>query len=113
MARDHLLYLEDIVESARKIRRYVAGMTLESFSANDLVIDAVLRNLEVIGEACKHVPEDIKERHPEVAWRGMAGLRDVIIHRYFGLHLETLWDIVDREIPMVEGQVQAIVEREQ
>lgn len=88
-------------------------MTLESFSANDLVIDAVLRNLEVIGEACKHVPEDIKERHPEVAWRGMAGLRDVIIHRYFGLHLETLWDIVDREIPMVEGQVQAIVEREQ
>jgi uncharacterized protein with HEPN domain len=113
MARDHLLYLEDILKSARKIRRYVEDMTLESFRTDDLVIDAVVRNLEIIGEAAKHVPDDIKQRHPEVAWRGMAGLRDVLTHHYFGIHLETVWDIVDQEIPVLDRQVQAILEREQ
>lgn len=87
MSRNWLFYIEDIVESARKIRRYTEGITFEQFRTQDLIIDAVVRNLEIVGEAAKHLPEEVKALTPDVDWSKAAGLRDVIAHGYLGLDL--------------------------
>jgi uncharacterized protein with HEPN domain len=100
--------LQDIEEAADKIRRYTLGMTLSEFTANDLVFDAVVRNLEIIGEAAKGIPEDIRDRAPGIDWRRIAGLRDVLAHAYFALDDETLWDIVENKAPELLAQVRQL-----
>ena len=82
--RDYAVFLADIVEAMTKIQRYTEDLTFNDFTANDLVADAVARNLEVIGEASRNVPEEIKNRHPEIPWSRMIGLRNLVIHEYFG-----------------------------
>lgn len=93
MSRDVRLYLEDIREGCEKVRRFTAEMGVDEFVEDARTYDAVLWNLAVIGEAAKEVPDDIRERHDSVEWRKIAGLRDVLVHAYFGLEDETLWDI--------------------
>ena len=83
--RELILLLEDIQDAARKILNYTNGMLFEDFLADDKTIDAVVRNFEIIGEAARRVPENFKVDHPEIEWRGMAGLRNRIIHEYFGV----------------------------
>lgn len=85
MSRDWLLYLDDIQESGTKILRYIHGITFETFIDDERTYDAVARNLEIIGEAVKNVPFTIRERYPDVQWRKIAGLRDILAHVYFGL----------------------------
>ncbi len=85
MSRDFRLYLDDIRASADKVLRYTRGLRQDEFVNDDKTFDAVVRNLEIIGEATKHIPQDVRERYPEVEWRRMAGLRDVVIHEYFGI----------------------------
>ena len=99
MSRNWQLFLQDMIESAGKVRRYTEGLSLESFQQNDLVYDAVLRNLEIIGEAAKNIPPEIRDRYPEVDWRGLAGLRDLLAHAYFGLSDKILWGIVQTKVP--------------
>lgn len=110
MSRDNGLYLEDIEKSCAKIVRYTAAFSFESFIANELVYDAVLRNLEIIGEAAKNIPPDIRLKYPLTEWRKIAGLRDVLAHAYFGLEDETLWDIVQNKVPTLLIQVRAIIQ---
>ena len=83
MPRDFEIYLEDIREAIVKIRDYTAGLTRQSFAQDDMRIDAVIRNLEMIGEAAKMVPESIRTRFPLVEWKKIAGLRDILAHHYF------------------------------
>lgn len=99
MSRDVRLYLEDIAQAGAKIVRFTQGMTLESFVADELTYDAVLRNLEVIGEAAKRVPEEIRQKMPEVPWRAIAGFRDIVAHVYFALDDAIVWSAVQNELP--------------
>ena len=99
MSRDESLYLADIWESCEKVVRFTKGLTYKDFVHNDLHFDAVLRNLEIIGEAVKNISEETRQKYPHVKWRKIAGFRDIVAHEYFGVNDETVWDIVENEIP--------------
>jgi uncharacterized protein with HEPN domain len=85
MSRDYKVYLEDILEAAARINNYTSGLSKDQFKADDKTLDAVIRNLEVIGEAAKKVPKGVRKKAPEVDWKRIAGLRDILIHEYFGV----------------------------
>ena len=101
MSRSWELFLRDMLEAARKVIRYTNDRQAEAFIADEMAYDATLRNLEILGEAAKNIPEEIRQRYPEVNWRGVAGLRDVLAHAYFALDEATLWKIVRADIPQL------------
>lgn len=105
MQRDPRVFLDDIDEASGKIMRYVVGMDLDSFRADDRTFDAVLRNLEIIGEAAKKLPAEMREAMPEIEWRRVAGLRDVLVHEYFGVDAEIIWDIVINRVPELRSAI--------
>jgi len=99
VSRNWELFLRDMLEAAQKVIRYTGEREMPAFVADEMAYDATLRNLEVLGEAAKSIPEEIRQRHPEVDWRGVAGLRDILAHAYFALDNETLWKIVQGDVP--------------
>jgi uncharacterized protein with HEPN domain len=101
-----------MLEAAERTQRYTKGMDLAAFVADPMAYDAVLRNLQIIGEAAKAIPADVQAGHPDVDWKGMAGLRDVLAHAYFGLDDETLWDVVSTKVPALEGKIRRILQGE-
>lgn len=109
MSRDFRVYLEDMLEAIRRIRRYTSGLSGEAFSKDEKTLDAVIRNLEVIGEAAKRVPEAVRAGQTNVEWKKIAGLRDVLIHEYFGIDVEIVWDVVQNKLPALEEQVERIL----
>lgn len=108
MPRDYRVFLEDILEAIDKIRRYTAGLSQDTFRRDDKTLDAVVRNLEVIGEAVKKLPAKIRSKHPQVDWKRIAGLRDILIHEYFGIDVEIIWDILESKLPVLEREVKKI-----
>ena len=92
--RDADLLLEDIRSAMARIERYTSGMAREQFLADEKTIDAVVRNLEVIGEAVRWLPDDFKQRHVSIPWGQIAGLRNRIVHDYFGLDVEIIWQVL-------------------
>ncbi len=109
MLRDYRAYLEDIVEAADAAREFVAGMSKEDLTKDRRTRDAVVRNLEIIGEAAKKVPDETKRSHTEVEWKKIAGLRDILVHDYFGIDMDIVWDIVQNKLPTLVQQVRSIV----
>ncbi len=99
MSRDWELYIEDILDACGKIVLYTEGMSFEQFTTDTKTYDAVVRNLEIIGEASKNIPDTARVTMPEIEWRKAAGLRDIIAHAYFGIDDQILWDIVKRKVP--------------
>lgn len=108
MPRDPVVYLQDILEAITRIQVYVEGLDRPSFDANQMTVDAVLRNLEIIGEATKRVPGSIRERSPKTEWRKIAGLRDMLAHAYFEVDLEVVWDVVANKLPGFREDVEKL-----
>lgn len=101
-------FLSDIREALQRISAYVAGMTYESFVADSKTQDAVVRNLEILGEATKNLSNELRAKYPSVPWRSMAGARDRLIHHYFGTNLDIVWQIATVELPQVASQLETI-----
>jgi uncharacterized protein with HEPN domain len=99
MPREYRAFVKDVLEAIRKIEKYTENLSAEDFVRTELVQDAVLRNLEVIGEAVKNIPQEIKTGKSGVEWKKIAGLRDILIHAYFGVDADIVWDIVRNKIP--------------
>lgn len=110
MSRDPQVYLEDVLESIRRINTYVTGIDQDRLGADQLRLDAVVRNLEVIGEAVKQLPEELTRRQSHVEWRKIAGLRDILIHHYFGIDVGIIWDVVQNKLPSFEVQIRSILD---
>lgn len=105
MRRDTNLYLEDIVDVCRKIDLYTAGLTFADFEADQKTVDAVVRNIEIIGEAARNIPGDVRSQLPEVAWNDAADMRSAIIHGYFAADLDIVWDVVKTKIAPLASRV--------
>lgn len=98
MSRNIILYLDDILTSIGKIERYTANLTQASFAADERTFDAVAYNLQMIGEAVKNIPDDLRACYPQIEWRKIAGLRDILAHAYFSVDDEIIWDIVQTKL---------------
>ncbi len=103
--RDFQVYVEDIIAAINSIEAYTKGLTYEDFVSDKKTVDAVIRNLEVIGEATKQVPLGVRQKYPKVPWRDMAGMRDKLIHGYFGVQLNVVWKTIKERLPEVQPLV--------
>jgi uncharacterized protein with HEPN domain len=104
--RSWTLYLGDMIVSMGKIEAYIAGISYETFEKTDIIIDAVVRNLEIIGEAASHIPEEIRQDDSRIPWRKIIGLRNIAIHEYFHVDLPTVWQIVREQLPATKIRLQ-------
>ncbi len=109
MKRDYRLFIKDMLESMEAIERFVEGMEFEDFVKDDKTTSAVIRKLEIIGEAARYVPDWIRERYPDVPWRSMIGMRNRLIHAYFGVDYKLVWDTIKVELPKVKSQLLKIL----
>lgn len=107
--RDNKLLLLDMLEAAKKIRKYTSDLDFNAFLENDLVIDAVARNFEIIGEAANRVEPDFKNKHPQIAWNRITGFRNRIIHEYFGIDYEIMWTIIEESLGELINQLQELM----
>jgi uncharacterized protein with HEPN domain len=110
MRRMHKDYIEDIINSILKIQQFTEEMSFEKFAEDDKTIFAVIRALEIIGEASKKIPLSLKNKYPAIPWREIAGMRDKLIHEYFGISVKVLWNTVKEDIPTIKSLFQRILE---
>ncbi len=103
--RDAALLLQDMREAMQRIARYTAGMDVTTFLADEKTADAVVRNIEIIGEASKQLPEEFKAAQPQVPWSQMAGMRNRIVHDYTGVDLELVWNVVQTALPALDQAI--------
>lgn len=108
MSRDSNVRLDDIAAAAARIQCYVAGRSSAEFAADGRTQDAVIRNLEVIGEAVKKLPDDIRQRAPAVEWRKIAGLRDILIHAYFNVDVDLVWEIATVHVKALQPAIEQL-----
>jgi uncharacterized protein with HEPN domain len=107
--RNVTLYLGDIADSISAIEEYTGKITEGDFYSNRLVQDAVVRRLEIIGEAAKNIDDEFRSKYPEIPWKKIAGMRDIIAHGYFGVKPERIWDILNENLPELKKQVSSII----
>ena len=110
--RDLIFFVEDILERSKLIKDSIKEVSYSNFKSNKLLIDATVRRLEIIGEAVKNIPESFRSKYPDVEWRKIAGLRDIIIHSYFGIDFEVIWGIIKKDVPVLKKQIKEILEKE-
>lgn len=109
--RDYKLFLKDILNAAIAIKKFTEGFNYESFCDDDKTASAVIKKLEIMGEAAKKIPVEITLLNPQVPWKEMAGMRDILIHSYFGTELEAVWKTVQISIPVLINQIEEIIKK--
>ena len=107
--RNHSLYLKDILSAIDSIEKFVEGMEFEDFKQDDKTSSAVVRKFEIIGEAAKKVPTSLKKKYPEIPWKEMAGMRDKLIHFYFGIDYKLIWQTIKHRIPQIKPVILKII----
>ena len=110
MARDELVYLRHVLDAITTVEEYLHGVTEEKFKATRLLQDGAIRQIEIIGEAVRHISKDIRKTYPEIPWQDVAGMRDKLIHDYFGVDIEKVWDTAQDDLPILKQQVLGILE---
>ena len=110
--RKYGFYLEDMLISMLRIEEYIGEMDFVQFKRTYLVVDAVVRNFEIIGEAAKHIPKEITSKYPDLPWRKMYALRSIITHEYFGIDYETIWEIAKTDLPKNALYLSQLIEKE-
>ncbi len=109
MKRDYRDYFQDIIDSINDIEAFIKGMHFEAFVGDRKTTNAVIRSIEVVGEATKNIPKSIRDKHPSVPWKKMTGMRDKLIHEYFGVDLEILWKTAKEDIPSLKSLIQEVL----
>ncbi len=109
MKRTYRDYVLDILSSIQEIEEFVEGMNFEEFVKDRKTVNAVIRSLEVMGEAVKKIPSEIRSKYPEVPWKYIAGMRDKLIHEYHGVDLEIVWEVIDKEIPPLKPKFEKML----
>jgi len=110
--RDYIMFLEDIVDSAEKIAEYTKGITVEDFLVNEKTKDAVVMRIQIIGEAVKHLPSELKRKHKGINWKKSIKLRNIFIHDYFGINCRRLWKTAKVEIPELKSKISKVLAEE-
>ena len=110
--RNQRLYLQDILAAIKRIEEFVGSMSFDEFEADDKTVSAVIRKLEIIGEATKGVPSEIRNNNRQIPWKEMAGMRDKLIHFYFGVDHGLVWSTIARRLPEVKKMIEAIIENQ-
>ncbi len=105
MTRDYGLYLDDVINSIEKIERYTEGMDCEGLQNDDKTFDAVIRNLEIIGEAVKSIPQEAKDSFPGIPWKRVASMRDKLIHEYFGIRYDIISETIKNRLPELKSTI--------
>jgi uncharacterized protein with HEPN domain len=111
MHRDFRLYLDDILDAIQQIRSYVEGLDEKAFGLDRKTQDAVIRNLEIIGEAAGNLPEEIQKASPDIDWRKIKGLRNILIHEYFGINLPIVWDVIQNKLGPLDAVCRKLLEK--
>lgn len=113
MSRDEIMYLQDIAQSCEKILRFTNGLTHADLTQDEKTYDAVIRNLEIVGEAAKHISAELRKQLPDIEWRKVAGLRDMLAHAYFGIDDDILWDVLQNKVPQLAKTTNAFLNKQQ
>lgn len=110
MKREYGDYFQDIIDSINETEEFTKEMSIKDFKEDKKTVNAVIRSLEIMGEAAKKIPDNIRKKYPEIPWKEMAGIRDRLIHEYHGVDLEIIWKVVTEELPLVRPLVLKLIE---
>jgi uncharacterized protein with HEPN domain len=109
MKRDYKLFIKDTISAMKSIEEFVEGLSRDEVREDDKTSSAVIRKFEIIGEATRHVPDNLKEKYPDIPWKRMAGMRDRLIHAYFGVDYRLVWEAIKIDIPELKPRLQEVL----